>query len=99
MIYVLKLVGEVGVENILNISDENGVIKYLNDINELGVYTISNMKHYLSRYGIFFFKQGYCIVDINSEKLKLDLFSKNYMIYNNLIAFIRDEKLKNLMYD
>ena len=34
MIYVLKLVGEEGVKNILNISDEKGVIKYLNSIND-----------------------------------------------------------------
>ena len=37
MIYVLKLVGEEGVKNILNISDEKGVIKYFNSINELGL--------------------------------------------------------------
>ena len=92
MIYVLKLVGEEGVKNILN-SDENGVIKYLNGINELDVYTISNMKHHLSIYGIFFFKQVYCIVDMDFSGFKSDLFSKNY---NNLIAFIRDEKLKKL---
>ncbi len=96
MIYVLKLVGEEGVKNILNISDKKGVIKYLNSINELGLYTISNMKHNLSIYGIFFFKQGYCIVDMDFSEFKPDLFSKNYMIYNNLIAFIRDEKLKKL---
>lgn len=53
MIYVLKLVGEEGVKNILNISDEKGVIKYLNGINELDVYTISNMKYNLQNMEYF----------------------------------------------
>ena len=42
MIYVLKLVGEEGVKNILNISDEKGVIKYLNG--ERGLHRIIKTK-------------------------------------------------------
>ena len=98
MIYIVSLDQEEDITGLIFSGDKEVVINFLivNFLIESDIKrkTIENLiRDNLSIYGIFFFKQVYCIVDMDFSGFKSDLFSKNY---NNLIAFIRDEKLKKL---
>lgn len=90
MIYIVSLDQEEDITGLIFSGDKEVVINFLIE-SDIKRKTIENLiRGYLDEGGYYFFIDNvlHCAID--------PYFSKNYMIYNNLIAFIRDEKLKKL---
>jgi hypothetical protein len=108
ILYVLGLKGEEEIVEIIEVTDEKGIVKYAKNIvenqisNTYGTLAnaLSNMMYYLSQTGTFYFKDKFCVVDmefIALNELKIsNYFLRNYVIYKNLMGLLRDKKLKKL---
>ncbi len=92
MIYIVSLDLEEDITGLIFSGDKEVVINFLIE-SDIKRKTIENLiRGYLDEGGYYFFIDNvlHCAIDPYFD------ISKNYMIYNNLIPFIRDEKLKKL---
>lgn len=102
ILYILRLKGDEEIIEIMDVTDEQGVVKYAKNIDTYGTLAnaLSNMMYYLSQTGAFYFKDKFCVLDmefITLNELKISsYFFRNYAIYKNLMGLVRDKKLKEL---